>query len=124
MSEERNMYQESPYQQMGQTSPMHSQCQRLMYFHVIIKLNDGNTVDGILESVENDQISMLVPEEVMGQEDDGADERQFGYGYGGRPRRRFRRFVRRFLPFAALAALTPYPYYYPYPYYPYPYPYY
>jgi small nuclear ribonucleoprotein (snRNP)-like protein len=111
MSEDRN------YNMTG-SHHLYDHCKKFTYFHVIINMNDGSSMEGILEGVDQDRISVLVPEEVLEREDENDDRQYGGYGYGHRPRRRFRRFIRRFLPFALLASLTPYPYA-PYPYYPY-----
>lgn len=74
-----------------------------MHYHVVLKMKDGRSVHGILEGMNRQEASVLVPEDVT-------DERQFygGYGY---PRRRFRRFRRRIFPFIIIAALYPFPYY-------------
>ncbi len=103
-------------------------CNRLLYYHVVLTLKDGSTVDGIIGRVDDDQVIVLVGEDVM------EDESRFGRPPGGGPRPgggggRFRRFGPRGFPFASIAALSllaypfffrPYPYYYPYyPYYPY-----
>ncbi len=104
-------------------------CNRLLYYHVVLTLKDGSTVDGIIGRVDDEQVIVLVGEDVM------EDESRFGGALGGRPRPgggggRFRRFGPRRFPLGSIAALSllsypfysqPYPYYYPYPY---PYPYY
>ncbi|WP_419726999.1 hypothetical protein [Terrisporobacter petrolearius] len=100
---------------------MHDECKRLMNYHTIFTMKDGNVFDGIIEGVEGDQVIVLVGEDVMENdvENQCGNKRQFG------PPIKFRRFRRRFFPLATLAALSllPYPYYAPpYPYYPY-YPY-
>ena len=86
-------------------------------------MKDGNTVDGIIGRVDDDQVIVLVGENVI------EDESRFGRPLGGGGGR-FRRFGPRGFPFASIAALSLlaypfffplYPYYYPYPY---PYPYY
>jgi hypothetical protein len=108
---------------------MHDQCQKHMYYHVTLVMTDGSTHDGIIENVDDNNITMLVGENVMEKEAENEpnQQRQYG-GYGhfyNRPR--FMRYRRRVFPFANLAelALLPYiaPPIYPYPY-PYPYPYY
>lgn len=103
-------------------------CQQYMNYHVIGQMRDGSQVDGIITGMDENSVTMLVPEEV------GADEvtRQFGFGYEfdydndyeydyeydfdyGRPRRRrFRRFRRRRFPFRFFRRLFRYPYYYTY----------
>lgn len=97
-------------------------CTTHMYRYVMVQTNDGMTYDGIIESVDNDNVYLAVP---VGE----AEARQPvygtpGYGYGGYgygypgyypgypgyyvPRRRFRRTV---LPLATLLALSLLPYY-------------
>lgn len=98
---------------------MKSLCQKYMNYHVIAQTTSGQQFDGIIDGMDDEGITMLVPEDVDG------DERQFtnGYGQNGYGRRRYRRFRRQRFPYQFLLPfLTPYPYYYP-PY-PYPYPYY
>lgn len=90
-------------------------CIKLMNFYVIGQLSDGSQVEGIIEDVDDDEVTMLVPEEV----DESAVEsnRQFGYygGFGGYgyPRRRFRRFRRRRFPISAFL----FPFFFPFPFY-------
>jgi hypothetical protein len=120
---EIKMYQPGyDYQHVSSdTRSMHDQCNQYMSYHVVITMNDGSTVDGIIENVGADGVNVLVGEDVM--ERGEQDERYYG-GYGF-PRRRFRRFRRQFFPLASLAALALLPYVLPAPYpYPYPYPYY
>ncbi|WP_404451894.1 hypothetical protein LG329_16325 [Virgibacillus necropolis] len=93
------------------------QCQIYMNYHVIAQMNDGSQFDGIIEGMDEDSVTMLVPEEI----DEEQGNRQFGYGYDdydydyddyGRPRRRrFRRFRRRRFPFRLFRRLFRYPYY-------------
>jgi hypothetical protein len=92
-------------------------CQRYMNYHVIAQARDGSQFDGIIEGIDNDGVTMLVPEEVDGEERENDPNRQ---PYG---QRRYRRFRRQRFPFHYFA----YPFFIPYPYYrPYypPYPYY
>ncbi|WP_059103218.1 hypothetical protein [Shouchella shacheensis] len=106
----------NPYHQGNQPS-MYEQCQRHKDFHVGIQTTDGQSYDGILTDYNQDQLTLLVPEDV-----EEGEHRQYG-GYGGYERR-YRRYRPRYFPLAALASLALYPYFYP-PYYPpYPYPYY
>ncbi|RYL92268.1 hypothetical protein EWH91_08335 [Sporolactobacillus sp. THM19-2] len=80
-------------------------CHKYMNYHVIVSLKDGSQQEGIIESMNDQGIIMLVPEDI-----DGDDDRQF-FGYGYRPRfRRFRRFLFPFFFFVP-------PFIYPYPYY-------
>ncbi|MDB8551355.1 hypothetical protein [Turicibacter sanguinis] len=101
----------------------HDECNRLLYYHVVLSLKDGSTVDGIIGRVDEDQVIVLVGEDVI--EDESRFVRPLGGGGG-----RFRRFGPRGFPFASIAAISllaypfffpPYPYYYPYPYPYYPY---
>lgn len=107
---------------------LHDECKDHMYYHVILTMTDGSIVDGIIENVDVEHITMLVGEDVMEQEDKNQSIQQRQYNPYGRPRRRHRRFRRRRFPLADLAKLfiIPYPpYISPYPYYnPYPSPYY
>ena len=86
---------------------LHEDCRKYMYCHVMLVMRDGTMMDGIIENVDPENVTMLVGEDVM-EEDDG-QHRQFG----GR-RRRFRRFRRRRFPFRDLARLflffTPFPF--------------
>jgi small nuclear ribonucleoprotein (snRNP)-like protein len=106
-------------------SNMQDECKKCIHFHVMIMMKDGNTFDGIIEKVDNENLDMMVGEDIMEGEGESQLEGQRQYHGYGRPRRRFRRFRRRRFPLGALAALSliNYPYVAPpYPYYPY-YPY-
>lgn len=100
-------------------------CQQYMNYHVIAHMNDGTQHEGIIQDMDENGVTMLVPEEV-----DGMD-RQFGFGGfggydgydgyggyggygGGYGRRRYRRYRRRRFPFSALAFpfIIPFPFYY------------
>ncbi len=119
-------HQMNPFQaQMGQQADqIKNLCQMYMNYHVIGQLSDGSQIDGIIDSMDEEGVTMLVPEEI----EDEQMTRQYGYGYNGnyendyddygRPRRRrFRRFRRQRFPYNLLYRLLRYPYYYP----PYPY---
>ncbi|MCT8137812.1 hypothetical protein H1D32_08615 [Anaerobacillus sp. CMMVII] len=112
-------------QNYSHSQNLHEDCNKYMNYHCSFTLTDGNTFDGIIESVGPDRVTVLVGEDVMEENETQYDERQYYGGYGGygRPRRRFRRFRRQTFPLASLAALAllpyivppqPYPYYYPY----------
>ena len=90
MNLEENSYQQDSKQ-------WQDKCNRLLYYHVVLTLKDGNTVDGIIGRVDDDQVIVLVGENVI------EDESRFGR------------------PLAYPFFFPLYPYYYPYPY---PYPYY
>jgi hypothetical protein len=83
-----------------------------MNYHVIAQMKDGSKKEGIIEDMDDQSVTMLIPEDVDG------DERQF-YDYGPGYRPRFRRFRRFRFPYYLFLP----PFFYPYPYYPY-YPYY
>ncbi|KHF40548.1 hypothetical protein [Halalkalibacter okhensis] len=113
--------------EFGDAQAMYDQCQQYMNYHVTLSMKDGQHVDGIIQSVGNDGVHVLVGEDVMDRDDQ--DERYFAGGGYGYPGRRYRRFRPQFFPLASLAALALLPYAYPYPYPyppypPYPYPYY
>lgn len=109
-------------------------CQRYMNYQVIAQMNDGSQFDGIIESIDEDSVTMLVPEVVDEEQlwqvnEEGVDRQfagnpdgfdDFGYfdSYGRPRRRRRRRFRRRSFPFRLIRRLFFPPYYYPY--YPYP----
>ncbi|PAV31046.1 hypothetical protein CIL05_03180 [Virgibacillus profundi] len=104
-------------------------CQRYMNYHVVAQMNDGSEFNGIIESMDDDGVTMYIPEEIDADQMRPANEegaaRQFDFDFDdydeyGRPRRRrFRRFRRRRFPFRLFRRLFLFPYYYPYyPYYP------
>lgn len=100
---------------------LHDECERLLNYHVVLRMKDGSRLDGIIETVEPDRVIVLVGEDVIVQDGESScnQQRQFGSP------RRFRRFRRRALPLAVLLGLSLLSYPYstsPYPYYPY-YPY-
>ncbi|WP_164669482.1 hypothetical protein [Virgibacillus doumboii] len=100
-------------------------CKNHMHSYVLIEMNDGAKVDGIVTGLDDEYVYVAVP---IGEGNDypennhpyGYQHRQFGYGgygygygypgygYGYRPRRRFNRLV---LPLAALTALSVLPWY-------------
>jgi hypothetical protein len=99
-----------PQQWQNDFRNVQNTCQKYMNYHVIGQMADGSQVEGIIEDVDDDGVTMLVPEVV---EEDTADDRIYG-GYGGYGRRRFRRFRRRRFPFFVFVSpfIYPYPYYY------------
>jgi hypothetical protein len=117
-----NPYQGQNVQQLDQIK---NQCRNYMNYHVIGQLSDGSQVDGIIDSMDDEGVTLLVPEDIDAEQ----TTRQFGYGYDDygndyddydRPRRRrYRRFRRRRYPYPYLYNVILYPYFYP----PYPYPY-
>jgi hypothetical protein len=102
------------------TQYLHDQCEKNMFYHIVLTMKDGSVIDGIIEQVEPDRIIVLVGEDVMEQEGNNEANQQRQIAGYGRPRRRrrrrrFRRFRRRGIPFAGLAAirLLRYPYFAP-----------
>lgn len=105
----------SPQQGMQPGAPSGSQaeqdimsiCQKYMNYHVIGQLSDGSMVEGIVDGMDDNSVTMLVPEDVY------EGDRIYG-GYGGYGRRRFRRFRRRRFPFSIFIFpfFIPFPYYY------------
>jgi hypothetical protein len=101
---------------------MQDQCKKHIGSHMLLETTDGQTIDGIIESTDDQGVTMMVAEEMNAQERefispggfDGDDD------YDDRRRPRFRRFRRRRFPFPFIRRLFYYPYYYPY--YPYYYP--
>lgn len=94
---------------------LQSKCKKYLYYNVTLIMSDGSIFDGMIESVDQERIIMLVGEDVMALDDDeyNYDEnRQHGnVGFNRRPRRRrFRRFRRGFFPFADVVALELLPY--------------
>lgn len=107
-----------------------SKYEKYLYCNVALIMSDGGIFDGIIESIEENHIIMLVGEDVIELDDNDDDyeshdeKRQYGnMGHNRRPRRRSRRFRRRPFPFPNVVAVELLPYIPPYPY-PYPYPYY
>lgn len=99
---------------------LQNECKRCVSYHCILTMTDGSMIDGIVENVDTDGVSMLIGEDVVEGESENQTEEQRQYYGKGRPRRRFRRYRRRRFPFPGLAkiALLPYIAPAPYPYYP------
>ena len=102
---------------------LQSKCKKYLYYNVTLIMSDGSIFDGMIENVDKDRIIMLVGEDVMELDDDDneynyAENRQHGnVGFNRRPpRRRFRRFRRRFFPFSDIVALQLLPFIPSYPY--------
>lgn len=74
-----------------------------MHYHVVLKLKDGRSVHGILESAGRREATVYVPEKVT-------EEKQL-YGGNGLPMRSYRRFRRAVFPFSMMTSLYPFPYY-------------
>lgn len=111
----------NPQQNQGGQQPddIKILCRKYMNYHVIGQLSDGSKVDGIIDDMDEESVTMLVPEEFDGEQ----ENRQYGYGdeyddYGRPRRRRYRRFRRLRFPYVVFVFpyIRPYPYYYPYGY--------
>ncbi|NRT87477.1 hypothetical protein [Clostridium beijerinckii] len=90
---------------------LQSKCKKYLYCNVSLIMSDGSIFDGIIEDADQDRIAMLVGEDAMDLDDNDDkynydEKRQYGHGgFHRRPRRRFRRFRRRFFPFSNIVAL-------------------
>ncbi|WP_284644652.1 hypothetical protein [Paenibacillus silviterrae] len=93
-------------------------CQKYMKYHVIAHTANGSQFDAIIDDIDADGVTMLVPEELNAHREDEQEYRQFGFGGNT-----FRRYHRRRFPFQTFVFpfFVPYPYYSPYYFYP-PYP--
>lgn len=116
MNNMSNMSNQKMYDQK-----MYDDCMAMMNYHALLRMQDGREIDGIIESVDPDNVNVLMGEDVIMRDDD--DNRQTF----NNPRR-YRRFRRERFPLSSLLALSllpypyyapPYPYAAPYPYYPY-----
>ena len=110
---------------------LYDECKKCISYYSVIVLSNGAKLEGIIEEVINDSLSILVAEEVMESEYENEMNRQQYMGY--RQQGRFRRFNRRRFPMKNINSarpirfpyiipfypVYPYPYPYPYPYYPY-----
>ncbi|GAE94443.1 hypothetical protein JCM21714_3599 [Gracilibacillus boraciitolerans JCM 21714] len=94
-------YPEGMYQQ----DEMKKLCQKYMSYYVAGQLHDGSEIEGIIDSIDNSGVTMLIPEEI--------EEEQMNrqYGYYGPGRRRYRRFRRQRYPFGLLTNLLLYPFF-------------
>lgn len=104
----------------GGLQELYDECNNLMGYHITIVMKDGSTLDGMIEKVDANGITMLVGEDVMDDEEDMDQsmnqpnvQRQFGKG---RRMRRHRRFRRRGFPFNSIKRV--FPIIYPYPFFP------
>ena len=97
-------------------------CKEYQSYHAVIIMDDGTTVDGIIENINGDEIIMLVGEDVLASENDQSRQPPGGYN---RPNR-YRRFRCRNYPIRGInrIGLLPYPYIPPVYTFPYGYPYY
>lgn len=110
---------------------LYNECKKCISYYSVIVLSNGARLEGIIEEVINDSVSILVAEDVMESEYENEMNRQQYMGY--RQPGRFMRFNRRRFPMNNINSarvlrfpytIPPYPVYpysypYPYPYYPY-----
>ncbi len=107
--------------QFSNLQDLFDECKRLMDYHIIIILQDGTSLDGIIEKVDSNGIIMLVGEDVMDMEGgtqmgtqmggqmSGQMSEQRQFGNPGRFRRN-KRFRRRGFPFGAIRGVFPFVY--------------
>lgn len=96
------------------------QCMSCLSYHTIFTMDDGSTLDGIIDGIQGDNIILLVGEEIIVDENGNNMTRQRPMGFGPG---RFRRFRRRGFPINRINRIRPIIYPFIYPIYPYPYPY-
>ena len=99
---------------------MQDECKKHIGSHMLLETTDGQTIDGIIESTDDQGVTMMVAEEMTREERQYFGDFNGDDDYDDRRRPRFRRFRRRRFPFPFIRRLFYYPYYYPY--YPYYYP--
>lgn len=108
------MYQQSQGTYQPSDGDIKGLAQRYMNYHVMAQMRDGSKFDGIIVNMDDNGVTMLVPEEMDEDQVRQADEeevgRQFGFGGG---RRRFRRFHRRHFPFPSFSFIFPFPFFFP-----------
>ncbi|ENH96088.1 hypothetical protein J416_12824 [Gracilibacillus halophilus YIM-C55.5] len=110
------MYHQQHQQEMVHPEQFKQMCEQYMNYHVLGELNDGTQFEGIIVSINQTNVTILVAEDV--DEQQITMNRQFGYA----PGRRYRRYRRRTYPFNLFRGLFLYPFFYPsYPNYGYPY---
>lgn len=96
----------------GGLQELYDECNNLMGYHITIVMKDGTTLDGMIEKVDANGITMLVGEDVMDDDEDMDQsmmnqpnaQRQYGKG---RRMRRHRRFRRRGYPFNSIRRVVP-----------------
>ncbi|WP_147535542.1 hypothetical protein [Bacillus marasmi] len=91
-----------------------SACHKYMNFHVIGTMANGQQIEGILEDMDDRNVTILVPETVEEDVMESPETRVYGGFGGGYGRRRFRRFRRRRFPYTVFVApfIIPFPYFY------------
>ena len=93
-------------------------CGRYKNYYVIAFLADGSQMEGIIDDVDEDGMTLLVPEVIDENELDYEMDRLYGgfggYGGYGGYRRRFRRFRRRRFPYFQFVFpfVIPFPFYF------------
>ncbi|WP_054709828.1 hypothetical protein [Bacillus sp. JCM 19041] len=95
-----NEYSPSMANNQQALQQIQTQCNQMKDHHVELKMEDGQSIDGILTEVNNDGITLLVGEDVHYEE-----ARQFGY--------RYRRYRPRFFPFGRFGGIGFFPYFFP-----------
>lgn len=83
---------------MNNTRNMYDKCKELMFYHVILTMSDGKKYDGIIEDVDDCEITVLIGESIMPDEYESRNSRQ---PYP----RMYRRFIRRRFPLGGLVGL-------------------
>ncbi|MFC0472554.1 hypothetical protein ACFFHM_19225 [Halalkalibacter kiskunsagensis] len=102
-----------------QQQQMHDLCQQYYNHLMQFETTDGQVHDGIIDSVDQNGVNMLIPD---GDTEQRNNDQRYGFdvgygGYGGYPPygygypRRFRRFRRQRFPFYLLRSLF-FPYFY------------
>ncbi|SER56231.1 hypothetical protein SAMN04487944_10654 [Gracilibacillus ureilyticus] len=100
------------HQNSYQGHQMKNLCEQYQNYYVVGELTNGEKIEGIIQSVDQNSVTMLVPENIEADE----EQRQFGYGY---PRRFYRRYYPYRYPLGLLSGLLLYPFLFPpYPAYP------
>lgn len=102
------------HQPMDMNDNIKQLCKNYMNYHVQAKMKDGSEFEGIITDMDENNVTMLVPEEVDEDSLNDMSNRQYGYGYGGYGRRRYRRYNRRVFPlfYFGFPFFRPYPHYY------------
>lgn len=95
-----NEYSPSMANNQQALQQIQTQCNQMKDHHVELKMDDGQSVDGVLTEVNNDGVTLLVGEDVHYEE-----ERQFGY--------RYRRYRPRFFPYGRFGGIGFFPYFFP-----------
>ena len=104
----------------SEESSIKGMCKAYRFYHVTIKMDDGRVMDGIIENVQGDNVTVLIGEDVMADKESDMMLREPPF------RNRYRRYMPRNYPINRIVGLgllgypmVPPMYPYPYPYYPY-----